>query len=949
MIMYISLEDIRDYLYCPYKTYQKFQGLSGEKTEYEKLQNQLREMYYQAVLEKAITDMGRTSVSYESPNCCNEIKMGTKLIANSVLYYGSFRMHFDILKRTSFARKGIYLYEPTIVFPEERPSKEINHLLSIVGTLLGYIQNRLPDKVKGVFGHKFRTHSIKTSTLKNKAQKIIDGIECLFISRSEPEFYLNKHCDFCEFHKICNQKAQRHDDISLLRGMSETEVKRQRSRGIFTVTQFSYTFRPRKRQKGAQTSRQRRYHSLQARAIREDKIHIFEKPNLNLYPTQIYLDVEGLPDEGYNYLIGMLVIQTRNILQPNKIDIPLEISTSWKRLTHKMNYSMDSLNTRVAKEQVLFETGSGGAKFYSIWANDQHQEHEMFESFLDIVTNLDEFQLFHYGSYEKRFLNKMYKKATLSNKRKINRILKNSSDVLSIIYPSIYLPIYSNRMKDIGKYIGHSWSSDNSTGIQSIVWRKQWELSNSTEIRNKLIVYNMEDCICVMKIIHFLLPLLNIDPSQTPNLIYAEDLKTQVGGRSWGKADFASDDIEYVTKAAYFDYQKEKILVRLDRKTKSKRSGSKGFRKYRVNKQIIIRCRKCIYCGSSTISAIPKKQEIKTVFDLIFFNTGVKRWIVKYVFEKYYCQNCNRNFFSRRKKNIKKYSHALKSWVVYHYVANRMSLENIERYMLDVFDLRVSYHSINRMKMNLANYYETAHLKIKKQILSGDVVYVDETKIKLQKETGYVWVFTNYREVFFLFRKSRKGDFLNRYFINFSGILVSDFFSAYDNVQCAQQKCLVHLLRDINNDLLKHPYNDEMKLIAVEFGTLLRNIVQTIDRFGLKHRFLKRHEKDVAGFYDVILSADFFSDLASSYQKRFERNKDKLFVFLKHDNVNWNNNIAENAVRNLARWRRLVSGRITETGIEQFCVFLTLYVTCKLREISFLEFLLSGKRDINRL
>jgi hypothetical protein len=105
----------------------------------------------------------------------------------------------------------------------------------------------------------------------------------------------------------------------------------------------------------------------------------------------------------------------------------------------------------------------------------------------------------------------------------------------------------------------------------------------------------------------------------------------------------------------------------------------------------------------------------------------------------------------------------------------------------------------------------------------------------------------------------------------------------------------------------------------------------------------------VAKFYKFVFEADFSSDLATHYQKRFAKNKDKLFVFLKHDGVNWNNNTAENAIRNLAKWRRLVSGRITVTGIEQYCILLTIYVTCKLRDISFLEFLLSWKRDIDKL
>jgi transposase len=45
-------------------------------------------------------------------------------------------------------------------------------------------------------------------------------------------------------------------------------------------------------------------------------------------------------------------------------------------------------------------------------------------------------------------------------------------------------------------------------------------------------------------------------------------------------------------------------------------------------------------------------------------------------------------------------------------------------------------------------------------------------------------------------------------------------------------------MRDINEDLHKNPFDDELKEIAGRFGTLLREIVETIDTYGLKARHL---------------------------------------------------------------------------------------------------------------
>jgi hypothetical protein len=51
-------------------------------------------------------------------------------------------------------------------------------------------------------------------------------------------------------------------------------------------------------------------------------------------------------------------------------------------------------------------------------------------------------------------------------------------------------------------------------------------------------------------------------------------------------------------------------------------------------------------------------------------------------------------------------------------------------------------------------------------------------------------------------------------------------------MDCPQQKCLIHLMRDLNDDMLKNPYDDELRQIVQQFGDLLKQIMDTIDRRG---------------------------------------------------------------------------------------------------------------------
>ena len=68
---------------------------------------------------------------------------------------------------------------------------------------------------------------------------------------------------------------------------------------------------------------------------------------------------------------------------------------------------------------------------------------------------------------------------------------------------------------------------------------------------------------------------------------------------------------------------------------------------------------------------------------------------------------------------------------------------------------------------------------------------------------GYVWAFTSTEIVVYLYHPTREGTFLKETLGDFAGVLVSDFYAAYDSVTCHQQKCHLHLMRDINDDLLQ--------------------------------------------------------------------------------------------------------------------------------------------------
>jgi hypothetical protein len=155
------------------------------------------------------------------------------------------------------------------------------------------------------------------------------------------------------------------------------------------------------------------------------------------------------------------------------------------------------------------------------------------------------------------------------------------------------------------------------------------------------------------------------------------------------------------------------------------------------------------------------------------------------------------------------------------------------------------------------------------------------------------------------------------------------------------------MMRNLNEAVLDYPFDEELKQVVTGFAGLLKGIVQTIDRWGLKRRFLGRHLTSVDRFYRQISKAAHQSEAAVKWKERLEKNRGKLFTFLAHDGVPWNNNNAEHAIKAFARLRRVIGGLSSPKGIEYDLILLSICQTCKYSGVNFLDFLRSGEKDID--
>ena len=834
-----------------------------------------------------------------------------------------WRLAIDVTVRTNHLESTIHAVErvvsqgrgePTQFIPirfiyTDKLTRDDRLLLAFDALVLSETLGREIGLGKIIHGDKPATLEVKTGALASAVRKVTGKIGSLLTSNTPPDLVLNRHCAECEFQTRCRQKSIETNDLSLLSGMTENERTSYRSKGIFTVTQLSYTFRPRKTPKRAKNPAKPRYIALQALAIRENTVYVHGQPQLPDSKTQVYLNIEGLPDIESYYLVGALVV-------------------------------------------------SGGTEtFHSFWADQKSDEPTIFAQFVAAMRDLPELQVFHYGNYERIALLKMKARLPECLHSTIDVLLDRAINVLSVIHSHLYFPTFSNSLKDIGRFLGSERANENATGLQCIVWRNSWNANKAPDTKVTLLQYNQDDCRTLKRIVEFMRSLAAPDSSgRSASQITFKSAQTDdlIKGRPhWDifrPREYASEDFKKVARCAYFDYQREKVYVRTHPHFKIVNKNHRKFKRVstRVNKVESIESYRCPHCQSKKIEK--GQQTSHDVIDLKFFRNGAKKWTTRVLSRRYSCSKCWHAFSSEeRLQNPPRYGHGLMSWVAYFNVVCGVNMLRVEKSLAEVFGLALPDSKGYTLKRYLVDLYQPLYSEILQSILASPVLHIDETTVRLRKQSGYVWVLTSIDKAYYFFKPSREGSFLQELLSGYRGVLISDFYTAYDSLNCKQQKCLVHLIREIDDDLFRHPLDVELKGLAQEFGALLRTIIETVDRRGLKSRYLRKHKRSAIRFLRSVAKAEFSSPLANKYQKRFQKSAGKLFTFLDHDGVPWNNNNAEHAIKLFAKYRRNVDGYFTERTLQEYLVLATVFETCEFNNVSVLKFMLSKETTLGGL
>lgn len=261
----------------------------------------------------------------------------------------------------------------------------------------------------------------------------------------------------------------------------------------------------------------------------------------------------------------------------------------------------------------------------------------------------------------------------------------------------------------------------------------------------------------------------------------------------------------------------------------------------------------------------------------------------------------------------------------------RLPLRTIQWYLKTAHQLHLSVGGIVQVIHGVARKAQPAVEQIVERIRASPMVQADETGWREDGANGYVWSFSTPNEQYFLRRGRDKGVVDEVLDDSFSGVLVSDFYAAYNHYPGLKQRCWAHLLRDIHE--LKVIYPEDRKL--AQWAESVHKLYKEAKAGVYPNQKQRRQAQKRLEQKLVACCHPFVDDpVQGKLCRRIERFINELFVFVAVPGVPSENNAAERSLRHLVTSRKISGGTRSGQGTNSKMALSSLFGTWRTRGLN---------------
>lgn len=349
----------------------------------------------------------------------------------------------------------------------------------------------------------------------------------------------------------------------------------------------------------------------------------------------------------------------------------------------------------------------------------------------------------------------------------------------------------------------------------------------------------------------------------------------------------------------------------------------------------------CPDCGGKHLGK-PTVAYNRQVIDLPAISYSVSDHIVC----KRWCFKCKKTFipevdlktvaFGKRRIGIN-----LASQIVTMRDRMRLPVGLIAKYLQIIYQLKLSEGEIIGLLHAAATKGSGNYQNLLSQIRGSPTVNADETGGRENGQNGYFWSLSTPQVHVLMYRKSRGSkvveEITGKNSERFNGVLVTDFYAAYNTYTGFHQRCWVHYLRDIHELKKQNPRHPPLNTWAKKINALYEEAKSypgpnpnwpvgliAEERIRVQHEFEEKL-KIICQPYLVKNSP------MSTLSGRAINFLPEMFTFIRFEGVPSHNNAAERILRHTVVARKIQGGTRSAKGSETKTILTSLFDTWQLQ------------------
>lgn len=303
--------------------------------------------------------------------------------------------------------------------------------------------------------------------------------------------------------------------------------------------------------------------------------------------------------------------------------------------------------------------------------------------------------------------------------------------------------------------------------------------------------------------------------------------------------------------------------------------------------------------------------------------------VTEHLINHYECPCCKKHITAKNNAPVGRFGKNLMAHVSLLRYDDRLPLRKVSSSLERHYNIKISNMGIFKITNRVTNKLEIPYRLLIRRIRKAKVTYVDETKLKIDGKTYYIWTFVTEKDTLFVIRKSRAKKVIEEILgAKYKGVICCDGWTAYSQYSSHLQRCWAHLLREAEHMAEKY---DEFKGFDKAFKLMFEKIKKLRENpFSLNVR-VRWRDKLKLEMAQIIGQMNYYQEFRK-FATKVKNGLEHWFTCLIHLFVEPTNNNAERALRELVVQRKIMGGLRREKGARIMEVITSIIATAKKRE-----------------